>query len=57
MKIDIPEPPKQYNNVKIRGECKSPSSRQVSVFMALVQRIVKRSRDDESRRLHQSING
>jgi len=57
MKHDIPEPPKQHNDVKIRGKYKQPSDRDISVFMELIQQIVQRSRDDESRRLHQSING
>jgi len=54
MKLDIPEPPKQHNGVKISGRCKQPSDRDITTFMTLIQQIVNRSRDNESRRLHTS---
>ena len=62
MKNDIPEVPKGdriYRDVKICGEPREPSAREISVFMTLIQSIVMRSRieDEQSSRLHQSQHG
>lgn len=46
MKTDTPQPPQQYNGVRIKGEYTPPSTKQISDLMALVQRIVERSRDE-----------
>ncbi|GEM_PF-6094576 len=54
MKTDTPDD--QHNGIKLQGECKSPEDRDINQFILLIQRIVKRSRDNESSRLHQSIN-